>query len=133
MEEKTRGTNTLKEVTTMVYFMCCSCGYLLRLRVNPDVPPHKCPACDQTCAFVNVTSYRPEVGEGNPDPQIMASLLKEAEVWKKAKAQPTRRAQGLMGSHIDDLCREAALMALRDLLEQKRKAGLLRVRKPVAI
>jgi len=116
----------------MVYFMCCSCGHLLRLRVDDVAPPHECPACGQTCSFVNVTSYQPEVGEGNPDPQIMALLLKQADAWKRAKAQPTRRAQGLMTSRTDALCREAALMALRDLLEQKRKAGLLRVREPVA-
>jgi len=115
----------------MVYFMCCGCGYLLKLKVNPDVPPHECPACNQACAFVNVTSYRPEVGEGNPDPQIMASLLKEAE---RAKVHPAPRVRSLMEPyHIDSLCREAALMALRDLLEQKRKAGLLRVRKPAAV
>ena len=116
----------------MVYFMCCGCGHLLRLKVEEGPPPHECPNCGQTCAFVNVTSYRPEVGEGNPDPQIMALLLKEAEAWKKAKVQPTVRAQGLMSSRVNALCREAALMALRDLLEQKRKAGLLRVREPVA-
>jgi hypothetical protein len=112
----------------MVYFMCYSCGYLLRLNAGEEPPPHECPACHQASAFVNVTSYRPEVGEGNPDPQIMASLLKEAE---KAKAHSAPRVRSLMESyHIDALCREAALIALRDLLEQKKKAGLIRVREP---
>ena len=118
----------------MVHFMCCGCGYLLKLSVDEGSPPHECPACGQACAFVNVTSYRPEVGEGTPDPQIMASLLKQAETRRMATAQSAPRARGLLESyHVDALCKEAALVALRDLLEQKRKAGLLRVRKPLTV
>ncbi|HEX78135.1 MAG TPA: hypothetical protein G4O03_06985 [Dehalococcoidia bacterium] len=60
----------------MAYFMCRQCGYLVNLGLDGDMPPHKCPACDQTCAFVNVTCYRPECGgEGNPDPEIMGHVL----------------------------------------------------------
>lgn len=108
----------------MLYFMCYGCGYLLKL--GEGQPPRECPACGQAYGFVNVTSYRPEIGVGNPDPEVMASLLKEAATWKRTKAPA--RDQGLMGSHLDALCREAAQKALRELLEQKRKAGVLRER-----
>lgn len=112
----------------MEYFMCCSCGYLLKLNVEEGAPPNECPSCQQAGAFVNVTSYRPDIGEGKADEKIMALLLEKVEAWNRAKVQPAGRAQGLMTSRVDALCREAALMALRDLLEQKRKAGLLRER-----
>ena len=115
----------------MVYFMCYGCGYLLRLKVDNESPPHECPACSQACAFVNVTSYRPEVGVGNPDTKLMEYVLDATEAWKKARANGVRASQGLMSSRTGALCREAALIALRDLLEQKRKAGLLRSREPV--
>jgi len=133
MEKKAQGADITKEVTTLAYFMCCGCGYLVKLDLESNVPPHECPACGQTCAFVNVTSYRPEFGaEGNPDTKIMALLLDAAEAQKKERAGVAQRTQGLMSSRTYALCREAALIALRESLEQKRKAGLLRVREPVA-
>lgn len=117
----------------MVYFMCSGCGYLLRLEVANESPPPECPACGQACAFVNVTSYRPEVGVGNPDTKLMEYVLDATEASKKARAQGARGSQGLMSPRTDALCQEAALIALRDLLEQKRKAGLLRRREPAVV
>ena len=109
----------------MLYFMCANCGYLLKLKVG-EKPPHKCPTCGQVCAFLNVTSYRPEHGLGNPDARVMASLMSKAQASKKENAP---RAKGLLHSyHIDTLCREAAMIALQETLEQKKKAGQLRTR-----
>lgn len=127
----TKETTTMKEEKTMVYLMCCSCGYLLRLKAEEETPPQKCPACHQGCTFLNVTSYRPEYGVGNPDAGVMASVLNQAQASQAAKAgAPSPR--GLLESfYVDLLCREAAMIALRELLEQKRKVGQLRVREPV--
>jgi len=113
----------------MTYFMCHSCGRLVRLETNPAVPPHECPDCGEACAFVNVTSYRPEFGVGNPDTEIMGLLLAEAR--NRRGTALAQRTQGLMSSRVDDLCREAALVALRELLAQKKKAELVRVREGV--
>lgn len=128
---RTKVITTVKEVKTMVYLMCCSCGYLLKLKAEEEQPPQKCPACSQPCTFLNVTSYRPEHGLGNPDAGIMASVLDQVKAFQRTKAAAPRRG-GLLESYLtDQLCREAALIAMRELLEQKKKAGTLRVRDTV--
>jgi len=115
----------------MVYLMCCSCGYLLKLKAEEEQLPQKCPACSQACTFLNVTSYRPEHGLGNPDAGVMAAVLSQAQAFRRTKASAPRRG-GLLESYLtDQLCREAALIAMRELLEQMKKAGTLRVRKAV--
>ena len=48
---------------------CNQCGYILQA----EVPPGKCPACQQDCTFIDITCYTPECGgpgSGNIDPQL---------------------------------------------------------------
>ena len=102
----------------MAYFMCQYCGYLVNLGLDVDVPPHKCPVCDQPCAFVNVTCYTPECGgESNLDPRIIACVLRTAARHKmNTRAGLVQRSS--VSSDSDALCREAALLALCKLRDQ---------------
>jgi rubredoxin len=45
---------------------CSKCGYT----VETDAPPEKCPACRETCEFLNVTCYIPECGLTGSDPRL---------------------------------------------------------------
>ncbi len=57
----------------MAHWMCTSCGYYLQ----GAAPPNRCPSCEQSCAFNDVTCYRPECGgEQNIDPLVVGSTLK---------------------------------------------------------
>jgi rubredoxin len=50
------------------HWMCTNCGYQQR----SDAPPADCPSCKQTCAFNDVTCYRPDCGgEVNADPILV--------------------------------------------------------------
>ena len=122
MEKKAQATTISKEGTMKTYFMCSGCGYLLTL--EPEVVPHTCPACGQACAFINVTAYRPEASGTGPDTKVMALLLDEARAQERTRATQIRRTRGLMGSDANALCREAALMALRELLKEHKRKGV---------
>ena len=45
---------------------CTACGYT----VKEEQPPEKCPACKQTCAFVDKTDYTQPIGEKKGDDRI---------------------------------------------------------------
>lgn len=47
---------------------CEKCGYTFKAAV----PPNACPACGETCSFLNVTCYTPECAEGGSgfDPRL---------------------------------------------------------------
>lgn len=56
----------------MAHWMCTRCGYYLQA----SAPPDRCPGCEQTCAFNDVTCYRPECGgEKNVDPLVVGNTL----------------------------------------------------------
>ncbi|WP_045220926.1 rubredoxin-like domain-containing protein [Desulfonatronum thioautotrophicum] len=42
----------------MPYFKCSNCQNTL----EAETPPETCPACQQKCAFIDVTCYTPECG-----------------------------------------------------------------------
>ena len=110
----------------MVYFVCQYCGYLLNLGLDENTPPHKCPVCDQTCAFVNITCYTPECGdERNPDPKIMAYVLDEIAARNKKNTIAGLVQRISIGSNSNALCYEAALIALRKLRDQLMATGYM--------
>jgi rubredoxin len=55
-----------KEVEKLNDWKCSKCGYTLKA----DAPPEKCPACKETCEFVNVTCYIPECGFTGSDQRL---------------------------------------------------------------
>jgi CRP-like cAMP-binding protein len=56
----------------MTHWMCVNCGYYLQT----ELPPDRCPGCNQACVFNNVTCYRPDCGgERNIDPLLVGSIL----------------------------------------------------------
>jgi CRP-like cAMP-binding protein/rubredoxin len=55
------------------HWMCTNCGYYLR----GVSPPGHCPSCEHTCAFSDVTCYRPECGgEENIDPLLVGLTVR---------------------------------------------------------
>ena len=57
----------------MTHWMCTNCGYYL----HAPAPPNRCPQCGQTCAFNDVTCYRPVCGgERNLDPLLVGNTLR---------------------------------------------------------
>jgi rubrerythrin len=48
------------------YWKCSDCGYT----VQDNQPPEKCPMCQHTCEFINVTCYAPECGFTGIDPRL---------------------------------------------------------------
>ena len=55
-----------KGVKKLNDWKCSKCGYTLKA----DVPPEQCPACKETCEFVNVTCYIPECGFSGSDNRL---------------------------------------------------------------
>ena len=60
----------------MAHWMCSNCGYYL----EGSTPPDRCPGCQQSCTFNNVTSYGPDAGEGNVDLRVAGHAAKNAAV-----------------------------------------------------
>jgi rubredoxin len=55
----------------LLWWKCTLCGYLFRA---PVPPPDRCPSCNETCTFLDVTCYTPECGgpeSGNYDPKLV--------------------------------------------------------------
>jgi rubredoxin len=48
---------------------CSKCGYTYQTEVG-TAPHQVCPACKETCEFLNVTCYVPECGIGGQDPRL---------------------------------------------------------------
>ncbi len=56
----------------MTHWMCTNCGYYF----EGITPPDRCPDCKESCAFNNVSSYRPDIGEGNIDLRVAGFTVK---------------------------------------------------------
>jgi hypothetical protein len=59
----------------MAIFKCNKCGNT----IDVVSPPEKCPACKQSCEFVDVSCYIPECGgpdSGNINPQVFQESYK---------------------------------------------------------
>jgi CRP/FNR family transcriptional regulator, cyclic AMP receptor protein len=69
----------------MVHWMCTNCGYY----EQADLAPDKCPGCNQTCSFNNITCYRPDCGgESNFDPLLVGGILGTLKGVNTASSQP---------------------------------------------
>jgi rubredoxin len=64
--EEAKAKLSGEEVEKLNDWKCSKCGYTLKA----DVPPEKCPACKETCEFVNVTCYIPECGFTGSDDRL---------------------------------------------------------------
>ena len=64
--EEAKAKLSGEEVDGMNEWKCSKCGYALKA----DAPPEKCPACKETCEFVNVTCYIPECGFTGSDDRL---------------------------------------------------------------
>jgi len=52
----------------LTYWKCGKCNFTF----TAPSPPEKCPGCDETCDFLNITCYTPECGgSGNIDPRLV--------------------------------------------------------------
>ena len=45
---------------------CNACGYGIR----DEKPPEKCPACGETCTFVDNTDYTQNIGNKRPEDRL---------------------------------------------------------------
>lgn len=60
-------------VERLLWWKCTLCSYLFRA---PAPPPERCPNCEETCTFLDVTCYTPDCGgpeSGNYDPKLAGS------------------------------------------------------------
>jgi len=73
----------------MTHWMCTNCGYYFQ----GVSPPNRCPSCEQSCAFNNVTNYLPEGGGGKID-QMVAGFTVKAMTGAQPQAR-SRRAPTL--------------------------------------
>jgi rubredoxin len=64
--EEAKAKLSGEEVDGMNDWKCSKCGYALKA----DAPPEKCPSCNETCEFVNVTCYIPECGFTGSDDRL---------------------------------------------------------------
>jgi rubredoxin len=64
--EEAKAKLSGEEVEGMNEWKCSKCGYVLKA----DAPPEKCPQCNETCEFVNVTCYIPECGFTGSDQRL---------------------------------------------------------------
>ncbi len=59
----------------MAKWQCVQCGYFF----DGAKPPEKCPGCQATCTYTDVTCYRPECGGPvNVDPMVMELIRKRS-------------------------------------------------------
>jgi hypothetical protein len=69
----------------MTHWMCVKCGYYLQA----NLPPERCPGCNQVCIFNDVTCYRPECGgERNIDPLLVGSTMGSLNKRTVTKTEP---------------------------------------------
>lgn len=55
----------------MTKWQCVECGYFF----DGVKPPDKCPGCNASCTYADITCYRPECGgPANPDPMVMGMI-----------------------------------------------------------
>ena len=85
----------------MTHWMCESCGYYLQA----GSPPERCPSCQKTCAFNNVTCYRPECGgEENVDPLLVGAALRaRTGARPQAASRPARAMEALPPLYMEAL------------------------------
>ena len=50
----------------MTEWKCSTCGYNLTAKI----PPKKCPSCQKTCEFTNVSCYIPECQDTGRDSRL---------------------------------------------------------------
>lgn len=82
----------------MLHWMCTTCGYYLQ--ISP--PPNKCPSCEQTCVFTNVTCYRPGCKE-QVDPVLMGNTLKLLKGVPAPAAKPKPTLPSTEDIHLVDI------------------------------
>lgn len=69
----------------MTKWQCIECGYFF----EGVKPPDKCPGCQASCSYTDVTCYRPECGGPvNPDPMVMGSIAQRMGL--KAPLRPVQ-------------------------------------------
>ncbi|HJX69220.1 MAG TPA: cyclic nucleotide-binding domain-containing protein [Dehalococcoidia bacterium] len=69
----------------MAHWMCTTCGYYLQTLE----PPNRCPSCEQTCVFTNVTCYQPDCGGEQIDPVLMGNTLRLLKGVPEPVTKPT--------------------------------------------
>lgn len=92
----------------MAHWMCTTCGYHLQTQA----PPNKCPGCEQTCVFANVTCYRPGFEE-QIDPVLMGNTLKTLKGVPAPATKPKPTLPSSEDIHVIDI--------LSGLLEEQRQ------------
>ncbi|MBN2232382.1 MAG: hypothetical protein JW781_06120 [Deltaproteobacteria bacterium] len=58
--------NTFTAAPPVPYWKCSACGYVLQA---PE-PPERCPSCNRTCEFRDVSCYAPECNFKGIDPRL---------------------------------------------------------------
>lgn len=82
----------------MTHWMCTTCGYHLQI----SAPPNKCPSCEQTCVFANVTCYLPGCEE-QVDPVLMGNTLKLLKRVPEPTAKPKPALPSSEDIHLVDI------------------------------
>jgi hypothetical protein len=82
----------------MTHWMCTTCGYYLLT----SAPPNKCPGCEQTCVFNNVTCYRPGCEE-QIDPVLMGNTLKMLKGVPEPATKPKPALPSSEEIHLVDI------------------------------
>jgi hypothetical protein len=99
----------------MTHWMCAHCGYYLQA----NLPPERCPGCNQVCIFNDVTCYRPECGgERNIDPLLVGSTMGSLTQRTLIKTEPAITVSSQKSIPITEIFRglsEKQIKAVRDL------------------
>jgi len=56
-----------KDEQPPTWFKCSQCGHTF----EGQVPPERCPSCNEKCTFTNVSCYTPDCGCEGPDPKLL--------------------------------------------------------------
>jgi signal-transduction protein with cAMP-binding, CBS, and nucleotidyltransferase domain/rubredoxin len=101
----------------MTHWMCSHCGYYLQ----ENLPPERCPGCNQVCIFNDVTCYRPECGgERNIDPLLVGATLGSLTKSNRVKSGPAVTVSSQDSIPITEIFRgltETQIKTVRDLGE----------------
>ncbi len=94
----------------MTKWQCIECGNFF----DGVKPPDKCPGCQASCSYTDVTCYRPECGgPTNPDPKFVDSISQRIRLAAPLRpVPPSQKAPEVV--YAEKIRREALLQGLSE-------------------
>jgi len=95
----------------MTKWQCVECGYFL----EEVKPPDKCPGCQASCSYTDVTCYRPECGgPAQSDPMVMGSITQRIGLKAPLRLAPLPPKKAPEVIYAEKVTKEALFQGLTE-------------------